>query len=1455
MLTRNRWVQTQISQYLATELGKELGVEVKLSGIEVDFLRNFHLEGVLIRDLYKDTLLYGKTVDFRIQDWDFTRNQFDVVDVDLFGLYFRMGNYDNEARFNYEYIFTDTTEDRSKPKLRLKGSDIQLYDCKYVYFSGTNTYRDNIAGEFNPGYLKYFNVNSEIEALDIIPDKGIKIQVDQLSAMDRTGQNMEDIHTKLSIDGPNLYFEELLMVTGESRINGQLTIQEIPGATGSYFDKFEYRFKTKNARIAFQDLGFYAPYLKTHPGDFKVSVQTSGPLSDIHAKGVELTSDYGTKLRFDYQGTGIPNIPKLEQKINFKESTISRKDIARFFKEESWSDEIIAFGDIKLKGQTFIPHGSYIHNGYLSTELGAIAGSVEVDYSNLDSTLPLRFDGQITQVNAGHWLNIDYPLKGASGDVQLELDVLDWQSNSYFNSDNLGFVFNNRSLHNQQLTAEVIQGVWSLNWVADNDYIGVNANVAGNNLFQTDQTLEMKGDIRRLDLFKLGVDSTTSRYSGEFELTLSGNDWDNYKGNLGVHFARLIRANSEFQLQHQIITRPDLDFIGFKGDWLDGTITGPLKISNTQKWIQQIAHSMAPERFSEVTDVITDSVYLDLHLPQTAWIEEFFVPGLYLGPLAIKGNYFARNNTTDIQIGPLSLEYGKVYMEKALLKLEKPRKNGFVRSSFSSQYVLIENTLYDTLSLSAEVYNGGFQIATKLHDKSQRYSFRMKGNGSIQKKTANLYFTETQLKIYDQIWNLDRQARVNFGQSSVSIQDFLLADESHFVQIEGNISDFDSDTLHLGFGNITPLILTPFFPFHTFDSVGFQSSGSIDFCSLTDEPQFFGDLKINNISYQRQNFGSLHASLSQTNRIGNVQFNALLREGPMDNTSFSGAVQFKKGKDPNLSIIGTVPYGSKLAVIGPFLEGIVTLDSNALFGADMRLTGSIYEPLVKGLLRTNEFRIGIDYLGTKYKTGGNFKITKSGLSTFRPLKFTDPATGNFAWLKLAVSHDNYKDFALDLRLDSIKNLRVLQTTEEMNDIFYGDAWADGSAHIYGLFSEIDMDIQLRTRENTKVAIQYPEIQENNIVGSVVFKDKSEKKNTLKDNQNKETDESDALGQITLDIEANPNADVEFVIDKQLGDIISGKGNGALKLVYGRDENLYLYGRYVIDEGDYTFSLPGINLLKKITLKEGGDIRWDGDPFNAVVNLSGAFEKKISPSTLMISTGNTGASYPATKFVSILNMEGNLFSPQISFDLLAPDLNSTTGASASEVNSVLQRIRSNKDETTRQSIALLLFGNFLPPSFAGAAAPTAGTFSSAGFAGNSISTLASNVVNDLFGKYGIPTRIQVNIDDVRNSTGTSNTQLFVNSEWFLSDRLRLDLNYDPTVAVLVNSVAVPLNFNLEYKTSDENWRLKAFSRSNNLILEQNTGTTTNGVSGNTLGTGVLYRREFDTFKRKKESEGN
>ena len=389
-----------------------------------------------------------------------------------------------------------------------------------------------------------------------------------------------------------------------------------------------------------------------------------------------------------------------------------------------------------------------------------------------------------------------------------------------------------------------------------------------------------------------------------------------------------------------------------------------------------------------------------------------------------------------------------------------------------------------------------------------------------------------------------------------------------------------------------------------------------------------------------------------------------------------------------------------------------------------------------------------------------------------------------------------------------------------------------------------MDINLKPRKNSVLAIQYISANENKIYGSITFRNhlgKIQNKGIV----NKEAPSS--LGKIQMNINATPDAEVQFIIDKKLGDIIKGRGNGQLRMVYDNDGKFYLFGAYTVDQGEYSFSLPGINLLKKISLDKGGTIVWDGDPFNATVDLLGRVEKKISPSTLMITSSSASNSYPATKIISILNLKGNLFSPQIGFDIQAPELATTSGTAATEVNSIIQRIRTDKDETMRQAVALLLFGNFIPPSFSSSGASAASNFSGTGFAGNSVSTIASSVVNDLFSKYGIPTRIQVNIDDVRSSTGTSNTKLFVNSEWFLSDRLRLDLNYDPTVAVLVNSMAVPINFNLEYKTSDENWRLKAFSRSSNLLLSNG---LTNGVSGNTLGAGMLYRREFETFRRKK-----
>ena len=1444
-------MQTKLAHYVAAQFQDKLGVELEIKAVEIDFLRNFHIEGVLMRDLHHDTLISIRVLDLQLQDWNLNKNDYGLRNVELFYPLVKMGQYQGDSLLNYEEIIAKLPKDTSENRpMQMRFDPIRIRNGAYVFFDGENSINNNIPGEFNPNYLRYNDIESQIALGKLNYDGTLNFDIKTFSASDRAGYKIDEISGPLEIDGANIRINRFKIQIGETRLKGDFSIQKDENRKGNYFETFVYKLDLENSKIRLSDIGAYAPYLKTHSLDLQVEAQMKGTLADFKVNRFQAKTKNGSRLDLNYTMRGAPNLSQLYQTVAFKKSYVSKNDIKEMFQVETWNENLMPFGDVWLDLDCELPQGVYRQKGSVRSQSGDFDGFFEVDYEHMDSIMPFVCEGDFANIRSRIWSDSVWTLDRLSGSIAVQGDRFDSAITSKFELRNASAYVKGNYVNNIDLLGQTKSGDLDVKIAALNDKIRLNLDFDWVDYFTPNREINLKGKITKIDLFALGLDTVRNIISGELDLDLHGTEIDNYTGSLSVDYARFERDKTEFQLQHQIVTRPDSTLLGFKGDWLDGSITGPLKLSNTAFWLKQMANSIAPERFPEVKEKLNDSIYIELTVPQTAWIEEFVVPGLYLGPLRLAGHYFANQNTFDLSMGPFSLEYGRMYMEKVWFTMDKPRKNGFVKSQFHTNYILVENTLYDTFGLSLEVLNGGYQIATKLHDKSDRYSFSLKGNGAIHAKTSNLYFKETQLKILDQFWNLDREARISFLPDKWEVNNFFLADAEHFLEISGDISASEWDTLHIDFGNFTPKVLAPFFPRNTFDSLKFRSNGSVALCAVRGDLQFFGNLGLNKVVYMNEPFGSANVAVKQTQAQGRVRVEADVRSGPLSNTTFAGDLLFEKGRVPQINILGNIPNGSSLDFLKPFLAGIIKIE-NGKFGADLRISGALDKPKTQGLLRTNQFNVGIDYLGTQYKVGGNFKITDEGLFTFRPQKFTDPTTGNFAWMQLGITHDNYNDFAIDLKLDSIKNMRVLATTESMNNQFYGNAWADGSAHIFGLFSEIDMDIDLSTREKTKVAIQYPEVEENRVVGSIVFVNKKIETLKSKAKKDKEVVESDAIGQINLNITATPQAEVQFVIDKRLGDIIKGYGDGGIRLVYGRDEKLYLYGRYVIDRGEYAFSLPGVNLLKKITVNKGGSIRWNGDPYNAEVDLSGSFEKKISPSTLMVTSSSSGASYPTTTFVSILSMKGNLFSPSISFDLQAPDLSSITGATGSEINSVLQRIRANKDETMRQSISLLLFGNFLPPSLTGASAPTTSSFSSAGFAGNSISTLASSVVNDLFSKYGIPTRIQVNIDDVRNATGNSNTQLFVNSEWFLSERLRLDLNYDPTVAVLVNSVAVPLNFNLEYKTRDENWRLKAFSRSNNLILQQNSATTTNGVSGNTLGTGVLYRREFDTFKRIKK----
>jgi hypothetical protein len=227
-------------------------------------------------------------------------------------------------------------------------------------------------------------------------------------------------------------------------------------------------------------------------------------------------------------------------------------------------------------------------------------------------------------------------------------------------------------------------------------------------------------------------------------------------------------------------------------------------------------------------------------------------------------------------------------MEKTRISLIKPLSSSPLKAKITSPYILAQNTLYDTLGISGEIVNGMYNLSVAISEKSKRYALNLNGKGQLKEELSNFKFDNTVLQLLGNKWVLDKNARIDFKNYGTEVHDFFMADKDHFIELDGIISERSADTLHLDFGNITPLVLTPFFAEHTFDSLTFAANGRISFNGLLGRTQYLGELGINRIRYFNFDYGNLSVTADGTPKKGVIQLSSIFRGGPLNKTKLVG---------------------------------------------------------------------------------------------------------------------------------------------------------------------------------------------------------------------------------------------------------------------------------------------------------------------------------------------------------------------------------------------------------------------------------------------------------------------------------------------------------------------------------------------------------------------------------------
>ena len=188
----------------------------------------------------------------------------------------------------------------------------------------------------------------------------------------------------------------------------------------------------------------------------------------------------------------------------------------------------------------------------------------------------------------------------------------------------------------------------------------------------------------------------------------------------------------------------------------------------------------------------------------------------------------------------------------------------------------------------------------------------------------------------------------------------------------------------------------------------------------------------------------------------------------------------------------------------------------------------------------------------------------------------------------------------------------------------------------------------------------------------------------------------------LDFEMNlsfdRDAEVQIIYDEETSNVLIGHGEGDLQIKVKRDGEFSVYGEYDVESGEYLYTSYGF-IAKPFIIEQGGTVTWTGDPVNAVLDVQAYYPNLRAPLQRFLQeyedvyTDVTQTELRQRRDIALdLILTGNLFNPDINFDIGFPDV---VGNLRNLADSKVRALKATENGINNQVLGLMVFNNFLP----------------------------------------------------------------------------------------------------------------------------------------------------------------
>ena len=1441
------YVQNRVISETKTILEAKLGNHIQFRTVRLRPLNTLRFKDLYISDIDSDTLLFAGECDISLKGILPTvvakqNEKLMIKKIHVDSSYIRF-YVDTTNRLNLSY-FIDVLlpQDTTRQKSPFRINEINLSNSKLKIQRFDAEYQET---GLNPADMMLSNLNLKVRRFLANQDT-VSMDIRDLSAVEKSGFGINRLRARFEVGRTFMHFNRLFLETFNSRIEAHKVLFEFSNIKdfryGYYGTNVHNTFIINESTLNTADIGYFTKPFYNYNQLITISGNVGGYLRNLN--GQDLTIKYGnsSELKGNFDINGLPKGSETFIVFDLTEFHTNAYDLEHLnlpgAKQIVFPENLKGITQLSYKGNFTGFFTDFVSYGTLTTNQGKIqtdimiqpdtAGAIKV--TGLVSSQDFEVGPLFGLENLLGKISLNAQISGAGQpgkgfDTQITGDISSFEINHY----------NYANIHiDGRVAQRKFNGLLTIN--------DPNLHAEFDGLVDLSSSIRQYNfttNVTKANLYQLKLNKTDPDYQASFilEANAAGKNLNEFNGQINLVNSLFSRGKKQIQVYGMNLlvdndsTRNQLRL---NSDILNASIVGTYQTLDLPQYFKQIINGVLPALqicpdsncvAIDANNAINFNYYIKCNRIKP--ILDFFLPSITVAEQTfVQGNYSTKaGEAFNLHMESPSIGIGTNIMQNLILNITKAIDTLSIDVGSQTLY-LSERLKLENFNFESIIANDSATVQTRwLNWDTVLYKGNLYANCKFEKRkpghpSISVDFSPSNITLADTSWQFDAFGFI-IDTNYLEISNFSVRNGAQSLALNGKLSADGQNNIDFSFRQFDLSQLNIFMRNKTMSIEGIiKAEGQIEGNMF--QPKLSAEIDAQSVVLNARRLGDIHLFSQWNNAEKAVFIDGFTQSEKHKNLVVKG--YYKPQDEGEIDMTWNFDQ-FKIDAFKPYLRRTFH-EVDGLVSGQLVIDGIMSNPSINGQVRFEEGIIGLDYLKTVYYVSDKIDVVNNNF-ILNQLEFKD-AHNKKGYINGTIHLEKLRDLLLDLQIN-VNGIHCLNTTVQDNPTYYGTATADGIVRLSGPTNNLHIDITGRTGSGTQLNIPVGNTGTISDFDFITFYN-NDTTASASEPINFNQDNSSTLS-LDFNMHVTPDAEVQIIFDPKLGDIIRTTGEGDLRFTIDNNGNFKMMGEYIIDRGDYLFTLQNV-INKKFKVKQGSSLRWSGHPLNASIDIEAYYRTKASLYGLFGYDVEGSHQYQSRTTVDCeLLLAGNLLEPQINYNIYLP-------FAETETRDRVQSRIADEEKLGKQFLSLLVLNSFYLDDPNTTESSSEDGNNNQRIANVNASELLSNQLSNWLSQISDDVDIGVNYRPGDNIS-SSEVELALSTQ-LLNDQLSVNGSVDMrTNAEASNVNQVVGDIDVDYKlTKSGKVRFRAFNRSNDDQIRN--------YSPYTQGFGIYFVEEFNSL---------